>query len=75
MTKDVLVSISGKHIDIMEDPTAGYETGDDSIEVVTPPAITVKTGNITSFTMRSLKERQARSATRSGSPATKRWRS
>lgn len=36
MTKDVLVSISGKHIDIMEDPTRGYETGDDSIEVVTP---------------------------------------
>lgn len=36
MTKDVLVSISGKHIDIMNDPSEGYETGDDEIEVVTP---------------------------------------
>ena len=36
MTKDVLVSISGKHIDIMNDPAKGYETGDDEIEVVTP---------------------------------------
>ena len=36
MTKDVLVSISGKHIDIMNDPLEGYETGDDAIEVVTP---------------------------------------
>ena len=36
MTKDVLVSISGKHIDIMKDPAQGFETGDDSIEVVTP---------------------------------------
>lgn len=36
MTKDVLVSISGKHIDIMNDPVQGYETGDDGIEVVTP---------------------------------------
>lgn len=36
MTKDVLVSISGKHIDIMNDPAEGYETGDDEIEVVTP---------------------------------------
>ena len=36
MTKDVLVSISGKHIDIMNDPAEGYETGDDAIEVVTP---------------------------------------
>lgn len=36
MTKDVLVSISGKHINIMNDPAKGYETGDDEIEVVTP---------------------------------------
>ena len=36
MTKDVLVSISGRHIDIMNDPAEGYETGDDAIEVVTP---------------------------------------
>ena len=26
MTKDVLVSISGKHIDIMDDPARGYES-------------------------------------------------
>ncbi|HIZ80887.1 MAG TPA: DUF1934 domain-containing protein [Candidatus Mediterraneibacter pullistercoris] len=44
MTKDVLVSISGKHIDIMEDPTRGYETGDDSIEVVTPANYYCKNG-------------------------------
>ena len=36
MTKDVLVSISGKHIDIMDDPARGYEVGEDGIEVVTP---------------------------------------
>ena len=36
MTKEVLVSISGKHIDIMDDPARGYEVGDDGIEVVTP---------------------------------------
>lgn len=36
MTKDVLVSISGKHIDIMNDPVEGYEVGDDAVEVVTP---------------------------------------
>ena len=36
MTKDVLVSISGKHIDIMNDPVEGYDTGDDAIEVVMP---------------------------------------
>ena len=35
MTKGGLGSIAGKHIDIMEDTTRGYETGDDSIEVVT----------------------------------------
>lgn len=36
MTKDVLVSISGKHVDIMNDPVEGYEVGDDAVEVVTP---------------------------------------
>ena len=36
MKKDVFVSISGKHIDIMNNPAEGYETGDDAIEVVTP---------------------------------------
>ena len=36
MTKDVLVSISGKHIDIMNDPLEGYETGDEAIDVFTP---------------------------------------
>ena len=36
MTKDVLVSISGKHIDIMDDPERVYEVGEDGIEVVTP---------------------------------------
>ena len=36
MTKDVLVSISGKHIDIMNEPLEGRESGDDAIEVVTP---------------------------------------
>ena len=36
MTKDVLVSISGKHIDIMNEPLEGRESGEDAIEVVTP---------------------------------------
>ncbi len=44
MTKDVLVSISGKHIDITDDPVRGYETGDDSIEVVTPANYYCKNG-------------------------------
>ena len=44
MTKEVLVSISGKHIDIMNDPAAGYETGDDNIEVVTPANYYCKNG-------------------------------
>ena len=44
MTKDVLVSISGKHIDIMNDPAQGFETGDDSIEVVTPANYYCKNG-------------------------------
>lgn len=39
MTKDVLVSISGHHIDIMaepEDKVKALESGQDAIEVVTP---------------------------------------
>ena len=44
MTKDVLVSISGKHIDIMDDPVEGYETGDDTIEVVTPASYYCRNG-------------------------------
>ena len=36
MTKDVLASISGKHIDIMDEPLEGRESGNDAIEVVTP---------------------------------------
>lgn len=44
MTKDVLVSISGKHIDIMDDPAQGYETGDDAIEVVTPASYYCRNG-------------------------------
>ena len=44
MTKEVLVSISGKHIDIMNNPAAGYETGDDNIEVVTPANYYCKNG-------------------------------
>ena len=44
MTKDVLVSISGKHIDIMNEPAQGFETGDDSIEVVTPANYYCKNG-------------------------------
>ena len=36
MTKDVLISISGKHIDILSGPAEEYETGEDSIEVIAP---------------------------------------
>lgn len=39
MTKDVLVSISGHHIDIMEEPEENpkaLESGQDAVEVVTP---------------------------------------
>lgn len=36
MTKDVLVSISGKHIDVLNEPVEGYESEADNIEVVTP---------------------------------------
>lgn len=42
MTKEVLVSISGKHIDIMDDPARGYEVGDERIEVVTPALLLAK---------------------------------
>ena len=44
MTKEALVSISGKHIDIMNDPTAGYETGDEDSEVVAPANYYIKIG-------------------------------
>ena len=56
MTKDVLVSISGKHIDIMNDPAEGYETGDDAIEVVTPANYYCATGNTISSMMKFSKE-------------------
>ena len=46
MTKDVLVSISGKHIDIMDDPARGYEVGEDGIEVVTPLTLFMPEGLI-----------------------------
>ena len=39
-----MVSISGKHIDIMDDPVEGYETGDDAIEVVTPASYYCRNG-------------------------------
>ena len=55
MTKDVLVSISGKHIDIMDDPARGYEVGEDGIE------------NIIFSMMKFLKEWQARLKIRSRS--------
>ena len=44
MKKDVLVSISGKHVDIMDDPVEGYEVGDDDIEVVTPASYYCRNG-------------------------------
>lgn len=44
MTKEVLVSISGKHIGIISDPAAGHEAGDDNIEVVTPASYYCKNG-------------------------------
>lgn len=43
MTKDVLVSISGKHIDIMNGMQV-YEGEDDSIEVVTPASYYLRNG-------------------------------
>ena len=61
MKKEVLVSISGKHIDIMNDPTAGYETGDDDIEVV-------RTENIISSMTKCSKEWRERYVIRSRSP-------
>ena len=56
MTKDVLVSISGKHIDIMDDPARGYEVGEDGIEVVTPANYYCRNGNIIFSMMKFLKE-------------------
>ena len=44
MTKDVLVSISGKHIGILDEPSGEYETGDDVIEVVTPASYYCRNG-------------------------------
>ncbi|MCC2253937.1 DUF1934 domain-containing protein [Ruminococcus sp. CLA-AA-H200] len=44
MTKDVLVSISGKHIGILEEPAGQYESGDDVIEVVTPASYYCRNG-------------------------------
>ena len=56
MTKDVLVSISGKHIDIMDDPARGYEVGEDGIEVVTPGKLLLPDGNIIFSMMKFLKD-------------------
>ena len=47
MTKDVLVSISGHHIDIMaepEDQVKALESGQDAIEVVTPASYYCRNG-------------------------------
>lgn len=47
MTKDVLVSISGHHIDIMAEPEEtpeAMESGQDAIEVVTPASYYCKGG-------------------------------
>ncbi len=44
MTKDVLVSISGKHIDIMNGIAQEYEGGDAGIEVVTPACYYLRNG-------------------------------
>ena len=61
MTKDVLVSISGKHIDIMDDPARGYEVGEDGIEVVTPANYYCRNGkHYILLMMKFLKEWQAR---------------
>ena len=68
MTKEVLVSISGKHIDIMNDPTAGYETGDDNIEVVTPANYYCKNGKHYIIYEEVLEGMAGRSATGSRSP-------
>lgn len=44
MTKDVLVSISGKHIDIMNGMAQEYAGEDDGIEVVTPASYYLRNG-------------------------------
>ena len=47
MTKDVLVSISGRHIDIMseaDENTEALETGADTVEVVTPASYYCRDG-------------------------------
>ena len=44
MTKDVLVSISGKHIDIMNGMPQEYAGEDDGIEVVTPASYYLRNG-------------------------------
>ena len=44
MTKDVLVSISGKHIDIMNGISQDYEGEDEGIEVVTPANYYLRNG-------------------------------
>nr|WP_294492609.1 DUF1934 domain-containing protein [uncultured Mediterraneibacter sp.] len=44
MTKDVLLSISGRHIDIMAEPVPGCEREDDVVEVVTPASYYCKNG-------------------------------
>ena len=67
MTKDVLVSISGKHIDIMDDPARGYEVGEDGIEVVTPANYYCRNGKHYILYDEVLKEWQARLKIRSRS--------
>ena len=44
MTKDVLVSISGNHIDIMNGMAQEYAGEDDGIEVVTPASYYLRNG-------------------------------
>ena len=44
MTNDVLVSISGKHIDIMNGMAQEYAGEDDGIEVVTPASYYLRNG-------------------------------
>ena len=44
MTKEVLVSISGKHIDIMNGMAQEYAGEDDGIEVVTPASYYLRNG-------------------------------
>ena len=59
MTKDVLVSISGHHIDIMAEPEEtpeAMESGRDAIEVVTPASYYCKGANTILFTMKCWRE-------------------